>query len=466
MADTVAKQGKPRLFGTDGIRGPFGDPPLDEGTVVALGYELGRMLQGPGTTPVVALGGDTRDSTPTLCQWLVNGLRGAGADCRYLGIVPTPAVAHAAATSNHAAATSNRAITAAIAVSASHNPHPDNGIKILDGQGYKWTPESEAELEDRLLARLESNWSLEMTADRDLAVDGAAVEAYLAALLDSVGSTRFDGLRVALDTGNGAASAFAEPLFRRLGAQVESIHAAPDGSNINRNCGSTQPAEISHLVAERGCDLGFAFDGDADRAILIDEQGTVRDGDAMLYLWASELQARGELDRAAIVATSMSNLGLQRALQDQGIGLERCDVGDRQVMEALRREGLRLGGEQSGHLVDTRLSTTGDGLLTALQLTAIRVRSGRPISHDIQGFRRYPQVLLNVRVARKPDLATLPNVQAEAERVREDLGDEGRLVLRYSGTEPLARVMIEGPEQGRVERLARGLAAVIEAEIG
>ncbi len=462
MADIRAESRRPRLFGTDGIRGPFGAFPLDEPTVTTLGYELGLLLQESGEVqraPLVSLGGDTRDSTPTLCAWLVRGLRHAGADCRYLGVVPTPAVAHLAARSNGS-------IGAAIAVSASHNPHPDNGIKILDGQGFKWPPESEAVLEDHLLGTLQGDSPLDSTASVGLTIDDAAVEVYLAALRSSLGTTRLEGLRVALDCGNGAASAFAEPLFRALGAEVELLHAAPDGRNINLDCGSTQPAEVSRVVTDRGCDLGFAFDGDADRAILIDEQGGVRDGDAMLYLWALELQALGLLDPPAIVATSMSNLGLQRALLDKGIALERCDVGDRQVIDALRRNGLRLGGEQSGHLVDTQLSTTGDGLLTALQLSAIRARSGRPISQDLLGFRRYPQILLNVRVASKPDLSTLPTVQAAAERVQRDLGEDGRLVLRYSGTEPLARIMIEGPDQDRVEQLAQGLATVIEAEIG
>jgi phosphoglucosamine mutase len=235
---------------------------------------------------------------------------------------------------------------------------------------------------------------------------------------------------------------------------------------VNEGCGSTAPGEMAERVVAEGADLGAAFDGDADRCILADERGEVRDGDAILYLWATRLHAEGRLVPPAIVATSMSNLGLERALARHGITVVRCGVGDRLVVETMRREGILLGGEQSGHIVRLDLAATGDGLLTAVQTAALLHRAGRPLSELLAGFRRYPQTLVNVRVASKPDLATLPRVTAAARAVEDELGADGRLVLRYSGTEPLARVMIEGPDQDTIETLAGRLAAILADELG
>ncbi|HEX2253905.1 MAG TPA: hypothetical protein VHQ65_11615 [Thermoanaerobaculia bacterium] len=280
------------------------------------------------------------------------------------------------------------------------------------------------------------------------------------------GAPPLAGLRVALDAAHGAAAPFARALFERLGAAVVMLGDRPDGTNINQGCGSTHPERLAATVPREGCHLGIAFDGDADRALLVDETGTVRDGDAILYLWARRLHQAGELEPARIVATSMSNLGLEKALAALGIGVERCGVGDREVVETMRRLGLVLGGEQSGHVVHLGLSNTGDGLLTGLSLAALIAAEGRPLSELLDGFTRYPQVLLNTRVASKPDLDTLPAVREVRERVERELAGDGRLVLRYSGTEPMARVMIEGPDQERIERLAGELVAAIEREIG
>jgi len=286
------------------------------------------------------------------------------------------------------------------------------------------------------------------------------------------GRRPLEGLRVVLDTGNGAASALAGPLFERLGAETRVIHAEPDGRNVNLGCGSTDPRELARAVVADGCHLGVAFDGDADRAILIDEAGRERDGDAILYLWAVELAANGTLVPPLIVATSMSNLGLERALARRGIGVVRCGVGDRVVVETMRKREIALGGEQSGHVVQLDLSTTGDGLLTALQVAFLAAREARatgtaaPLSDLLDDFQRYPQVLVNVRVREKPDFEELPSVAAAARAVEERLGADGRLVLRYSGTEPLARVMIEGPEQELIEELAASIAEAIDEEIG
>ncbi len=309
-------------------------------------------------------------------------------------------------------------------------------------------------------------------APQDAAPPPPAVETdlaglYLEALAASLPESRpLGGLRIALDCANGAAAPYAAPLFRRLGATVTVIGDAPNGRNINLGCGSTEPAGLAAATAAAGAALGIAFDGDADRAVFADETGSVRDGDAALYLWATQLHGEGRLDPPRIVATSMSNLGLERALEAAGIGVVRCDVGDRVVVETMRRDGALLGGEQSGHLIHLGLGTTGDGLLTALHLAAIVHRSGHGMAELLTPFRRYPQVLLNVPVARKPDLAALPTVAAAAAKVDETLGADGRLVLRYSGTEPLARVMIEGPEEALITSLAEELAAVIREEIG
>lgn len=445
---------QPALFGTDGVRGVPGEYPLDQATVVELGRELGRWLADRRPDPLVVLGGDTRDSTPALAAWLGAGLSSAGARLRFAGVLPTPGVAHLVR---------RLGADAGVAVSASHNPHPDNGIKLFDAVGAKWPTRDEAALERRLRSAAPAECRPVSPLEIDLDLHREYLEDLLATL---PGDAALAGLELIVDAANGAASPYAGELFRRAGARVTLLNATPDGRNINCGCGSTHPGGMAERVRHDRAHLGIAFDGDADRAILADERGEVRDGDAMLYLWATALRRAGQLDPPAIVATSMSNLGLERALGRVGIRVVRCDVGDRAVVEAMRREGVVLGGEQSGHLVHRGLGTTGDGLLTALQLAALVVAAQRPLSALLVDFCRYPQLLRNVRVARKPDLAGLPAVIGAARRVEQRLGGDGRLVLRYSGTEPLARIMIEGPEQGLIEALAEDLAAAIEREIG
>lgn len=444
-----------RLFGTDGVRGRHGEPPLTRPIVSALAVRVAEKLvatAGDGA-PMVVLGGDTRESTPEICSWVAAGLAARGVRVRYAGVIPTPGVAHLVRRLEAAAG---------VVVSASHNPFPDNGIKLLSRRGGKWSDEDEAALEDGLTP-LDGHLPLP-----DLAVEAALDALYLddlAATLEAPGRP-LAGLKVVLDAGNGAASAYAGPLFSRLGAEVVVLGTSPDGRNVNLGCGSTAPEAMARRVAAERADLGVAFDGDADRAILADEAGTVRDGDAILYLWATALAAQGKLVPRRIVATTMSNLGLERALVPHGIGLTRCPVGDRYVVEAMEREGILLGGEQSGHVVRRDLAATGDGLLTALHMAALRAAAGRPLSQLLADLRRYPQVLLNVPVAAKIAFDELPAVDAARRRVEETLGADGRLVLRYSGTEPLARVMIEGPEQAAIEALARDLAAVIGEALG
>jgi phosphoglucosamine mutase len=439
------------------MRAAFGVPPLDRETVTALAVALAATFRERAASPRIVLGGDTRESTPALCRWLASGLAAGGVEVLYAGVIPTPGIAHLVG---------SRGAASGVAVSASHNPYPDNGVKLIDRQGRKWSDDEERGMEMRIARVLASGHSPSLEGPEP-EVDESLRAEYLDHLAGTLpAGCSLAGLRVVLDAGNGAASSYAAPLFERLGAAVTLLHASPDGRNVNAGCGSTAPEEMAARVKSSGAALGAAFDGDADRAILADETGAVRDGDAILYVWATHLKRMGELEPAKIVATSMSNLGLERALAREGIGVVRCDVGDRYVVEAMEREGIILGGEQSGHIVHSRLSSTGDGLLTALQMAGIAARAGRSLGDLLAGFRRYPQILKNVRVRQKSDFATLPRVTAVARSVEDRLGDDGRLVLRYSGTEPLARIMIEGPDQPSIDALAEELAAVIAGEIG
>jgi phosphoglucosamine mutase len=449
-----------RLFGTDGIRAEAGAPPLDRETVVALGWSLGEQLaQGSGSPPTVVLGGDTRKSTPEIWQWLDAGLSRGGARTLLAGVIPTPGIAYLVRTLGHATA---------ISVSASHNPFPDNGIKLLDGQGFKWTEAAEEILEQRLRVRRAAGIQDGEDLGVELAIDPSLRERYLRYLVSTIhrGNPKpLGGLTVVADTGNGAASSYAGELFAELGANVIIENCVPNGININAGSGSTAPAAMAAAVVRHGAHLGTAFDGDADRCILADERGTVRDGDAILYLWATSLARQGLLVPKRIVATSMSNLGLERALSRHGIEVVRCGVGDRVVVDTMRREGIQLGGEQSGHIVELALSSTGDGLLTAIQMAAIVRHAGVSLSELLAAFERFPQVLLSVRVGRKVDFAELPAVHGLAQSIVARLGDEGRLVLRYSGTEPLARVMIEGPDSTTIQAMAEELTAALAAAL-
>jgi phosphoglucosamine mutase len=442
----------PRLFGTDGMRAPFGEHPLDRETVTTLGWQLGRTLAAKTAAPLVALGGDTRDSSETLCRWLLAGLTAAGARADYLDTIPTPGVAWAVR---------QLGAQAGITVSASHNPWPDNGIKLFDAEGRKWSPQAEAALE----AQLED--SPGDLAEPPLVVDRAGYESYvgfLAGLLPR--RDALAGLKVVLDTAHGATWQIAPRVFAGYGAEVVHIGNAPDGRNINLDCGSTHPEAMQAKVRETGAHLGLGFDGDGDRCIVVDERGEERDGDAMLYLWAKALRAAGKLEPAAIVATSMSNLGLERALAAEGIDVVRCDVGDRTVMMTMLERGIQLGGEQSGHLVHGGTTSTGDGLVTALTIAHLAHEAGAPLSSLLAGFHRFPQILRNVRVREKRPFASLDEVARAQAEVEARLGSEGRLVLRYSGTEPLARIMLEGPELAVLEECAGRLESAIRDAVG
>jgi len=443
-------------FGTDGMRGVFGESPLDEPTVTRLGRQLGRWLGERAREPLIVIAGDTRDSVPALATWLTQGLSATGCTVRYAGVLPTPAVA---------ILVRDLGAAAGIAVSASHNPWPDNGIKLVGGDGFKWPTADERELERRLRAHMAA--ATPAGHGVALAIDPALHTRYLGDLLAPFAGTRpLAGMRLVLDAANGAAATLAAEVFAGLGAEADVLFDRPDGRNINRGCGSLHPETLAAEVRGRRAQLGFAFDGDADRAILVDERGEVRDGDAMLYLWAHDLARRDALPGRAIVATTMSNLGLERSLARDGIAVVRCPVGDRAVVETLRGSGLVLGGEQSGHIVHLPSSTTGDGLLTAATLAAVVARAAMPASALLATFERFPQLLRNVRVARKPPLDSLPAVVQAQHAVESSLGTAGRVVLRYSGTEPLARIMIEGPDGQTIERHADAIEEALLAAIG
>jgi len=454
----------PSLFGTDGVRGTFGQPPLDRATVTALARALATTVKeasppvgAAGGQPKIVLGGDTRESTPTLCGWLTAALEAEGIAVHYLGMVPTPAVARMVRPVG---------AVAGIAVSASHNPHQDNGIKLIDARGFKWSEAAEKALEERLDSVSPTASLLALPEPAVPTVAPEASRQYLEALRKTLpGKRPLDGLSIALDAANGAASPFAGELFETLGARVEMMHASPTGRNINRDCGSTAPHDLAARMARGGHHLGFAFDGDADRAMMVDAGGTVQDGDAMLYLWITDLVRRGRGPRR-VVATVMSNLGLEQALIRRRIELIRCPVGDRQVVTALRRSGTQLGGEQSGHIIHTQLGTTGDGMLTALQLAGILASTGQSCGDLLADFHRFPQILVNVKVRRREPFDSIPELAAAVRSVEDHIRSKGRLLLRYSGTEPLARIMLEGPDQGEIQGLANYLEDAIRRHLG
>jgi phosphoglucosamine mutase len=444
-------------FGTDGVRGPAED--LDDDLVVALGEAAVAVL---GGRDGFVIGRDTRRSGPRIEAALARGMRTAGASPEVLGVAPTPAVAWASA---------RRGAPGAV-ISASHNPWPDNGIKFFAAGGRKLSDEVEQQLEAALDDRLRRRVGVTVTSANGGAGDGSAdtAPALLSAWLDAVcASTEgrtLAGLRVVLDCANGAASTLAPEAIERLGAEVDVLHARPDGTNINDGCGSTHPEDLRRRVVEIGADLGLAFDGDADRVLAVDEAGGLVDGDHLIALFALDLRARGRLAGDRVVVTVMTNLGFRLAMEAAGIGVVETAVGDRHVLEAMAAGGWSLGGEQSGHIVFADLATTGDGLLSGVQLLDLVRRSSRPLSALARdAMTRLPQVLVNVVV---PDRAA-ELVAAVADAVATeaaDLGSRGRVLLRPSGTEPLVRVMVEAQTEEQAaaaaERLARALRAAAD----
>jgi phosphoglucosamine mutase len=458
-----------KLFGTDGMRGEAGVFPLDAATVRSAGRSLAAHLAaGEGRAARLVTGRDTRESGGWIEEAFAAGARAAGAVCESAGVITTPGVAFLART---------LPADAGVVISASHNPFHDNGIKIFSPTGRKLDDATERLIEADIHAERAAG-----AADVDEGIAGgldargargdeARASSLRARYLDYLAGEvaaglRLEGLGLVLDCANGAASELAPALFERLGARVSAINREPDGRNINRDCGSLNMEGLRRRVAEEGAQLGVAFDGDADRALFVDARGEVVDGDATLWVLAKQFDSEGRLEGRRVVATVMSNLGLEVALRGRGIELLRTDVGDKYVLEELLRAGASVGGEQSGHIIFPGLSLAGDGLVTALALLRVMRETGRQLHELTEGFERYPQVLTNVRVREKRPFEEVEEIARRARETEAELGERGRLLLRYSGTEPLARVMIEGQRQDEIERLAEGLAAAIRRSLG
>ena len=448
-----------QLFGTDGIRGVAGEPPLDSRTAHALGVALGTWarqasaahLNGQDTAEVL-IGMDTRESGPWLAAQVAGGLARVGVGAHFAGVITTPGVAYLTRTGS---------FVAGVMISASHNPYHDNGLKVVSHSGYKLADEVELELE-----RLMNHWlaSGEEATPRELAIEESLDHLYTNYLANTV--TRSLPMRLVIDCANGSATQVAPPLFERLGSKVEWIGASPDGRNINLNCGSLHLETLQKRVVETGADLGIAFDGDADRALFVSSSGRIVDGDAVLFLVGSHLKRASRLPGDVVIATVMSNLGLQHALKSYGIEMVRTPVGDKYVLEEMLRRGAVLGGEQSGHVIFSEYATTGDGLLTALQVLEIVRNSCQPLDALLEELKTYPQKLVNIRVKNKRPLAELPSVQAEIKAAEKEFADRGRVVVRFSGTEPLARVMIEAETQEEVDLWTGRIADAIRSELG
>jgi len=439
-----------RLFGTDGIRAVAGEAPLDPSTVRRFGAALAQRL---GSARIV-LGRDTRESGPWLRDAVTAGCVAGGGEAIDAGVVTTPGLAWILR---------HGGFDAGVMISASHNPFADNGLKAFDREGCKLADDVEREIESLILdSGIEDPGANGVTAT----LDASGVDGYIDHLIGTLGSQRLAGLNIALDCANGAACEIAPRVFREVGAYVHTIGVAPDGRNINLDCGSLHLDRLAAFVREKNCDLGLALDGDADRCLAVDRRGRVVDGDAILYITGRNLKHRGQLPGDGLVATIMSNLWLEERLAAEGVTLHRASVGDKYVLEMMHAEKLALGGEQSGHVIFREHATTGDGILTGLQLIDSVLAGNEPLDRIVDGIEPYPQLLINVRVQEKPDLRVHPVIGPAVTATEDALAGSGRIVLRYSGTEPLVRVMLEGKNADQVRQAAERLAGVIEDELG
>lgn len=444
------------FFGTDGIRGVAGQFPLDEATIERIGWSLARELTVKnGSTPLIVTGRDTRESGEWIEAASARGIAAAGGQYRSAGVITTPGVAYL-----------TRVIKAdaGVVISASHNPYQDNGIKVFAPSGQKLDDATEEAIERDLKADASAFppfTPVTVTPEADLR------ERYLNFLRDELGGgLDLKGLRLVVDCANGASSALAPRLFSGLNASVTAINADPNGRNINLDCGSLHPEKLQQAVSDYKADLGIAFDGDADRSLFVDERGNLVDGDQVLFVMATYLAARNQLAGSRVVATVMSNLGLELGLKERGITLTRTSVGDKYVLDELLKNGGSIGGEQSGHLIFPGISLAGDGMITALELLRAMSDTGQSLGALTSGFTRYPQVTINVKVARKPPLKTVAPVKAAMDRLEAELEGKGRLLVRYSGTENLARVMIEGQDETVIRKQAEEMAQVLKDNLG
>ena len=442
------------LFGTDGIRGEAGRFPLDAATVKTIGFSLASHLAETIAEPVIVIGRDTRESGEWLEQALIDGATHAGVKCLSAGVITTPGVAYL---------TRHLNANAGVVISASHNPYQDNGIKIFSPSGQKIDEALERQIESDI-----HSGSPNIDSRNPFPKASASLRNdYLNFLINNIANgLSLGGLTIVVDCANGASTEFAPNLFETLGARVVPINDKPDGRNINLNSGSLHIESLMEAVAKENADLGVAFDGDADRSLFVDEKGGFVDGDATLWVLANHLRAHQQLKDDTVVATVMSNIGLEIAFRAVGIKLVRTDVGDKYVLDELLCRGASIGGEQSGHIILPALSLAGDGMITALCLLRALRESGQTLTEASAGFQQYPQILVNVRVREKLPFDELSSVDAAVRAVEERLSHKGRLLLRYSGTEPLARVMIEGENQFEIEDYANRIADAIKREIG
>jgi len=466
------------LFGTDGIRGVAGQYPLDRPTIERIGYSLAiELTRRSGRAPRLVIGRDTRESGKWIEAALARGLRAARAGARFAGVITTPGVAFL-----------TRALDAdaGVVISASHNSYEDNGIKVFSPSGRKLDDEAEREIERSLTGEWgvgSGEWELEsgesgmgkVTSSSPIPhsplpapqSDASLGDKYLAFLRDEVGAgLSLKGLRVVIDCANGAAYELAPKLFSELGADLVVINADPNGRNINLDCGSLHPEKLRQSVVELKADLGLAFDGDADRLLMVDERGDLVDGDQVLFIMADYMASKGRLRGDRVVATVMSNLGLELALAERGVTLARTAVGDKYVLDELLKVGGSLGGEQSGHIIFPEISLAGDGMITALEVLRVIAEQNIGLGALAGAYTRYPQVTLNVRVSRKPPFDAVPPIKEAINAVEREMAGGGRLIVRYSGTENLARVMIEGRDEATIRNHAELIAQVINAQIG
>ncbi|MFB3903107.1 MAG: phosphoglucosamine mutase [Acidobacteriota bacterium] len=444
-----------RLFGTDGVRAIAGEYPLDPSTV----FKLGRALVRLGLKKIL-IGRDTRASGVWIARILEQAIRARGGEPDLVGVISTPGVSFLACT---------QPFEAGVVVSASHNPYTDNGIKIFSHDGTKISDDQEDEIE-RLLAEDSETCRISPETfqhwEENLAgFEEAQIRRYVESL-EAVPGRRLDGLRVVVDCANGAAFHIAPRVFKELGAEVISMNVQPDGHNINRDCGALHPKAMMKETSRRRASFGVALDGDCDRAILSDEQGSLVDGDHLLFILGQQLRKRGLLQTDCVVTTVMANIGLEIGLRRIGLNMIRTKVGDRYVLEEMMRSGHSLGGEQSGHIIIRPHAVTGDGVLTALKVAELLLEEGKPLSELRRQLHKFPQVLLNLRIREKRNFTTIESICSAIRTAEERLRDRGRVVVRYSGTEPLVRIMIEGEDHAEITGYAETIAARFREELG
>ena len=446
------------LFGTDGIRGVANQYPMTPEMAVSIGRAVAAIFKRDYKRSKIVIGKDTRISGDMLEHALVSGICSMGVDAYLAGILPTPGVAFM---------TSSTGANAGIVISASHNPYYDNGIKIFQGDGYKLSDEKEDEIEQLVFNNdIDSSPKLVRDTGRvyEIADAGRAYGNFLKRIVSE--NYHFKELKIVIDCSNGATFEVAPAIFTELGAKVEALYINPDGKNINDNCGSQHPENLKKSVVKNGADIGLAFDGDGDRLIAVDEKGSVKTGDQILAVCAKFMKQKGLLKGNQVVSTVMSNMGLGKALKEMGIKHMTAKVGDRYVMEKMISSGAVLGGEDSGHMIFLDYLTTGDGILTSLKLIEAMKEESKPLSELCKIMEVFPQVLINVDVERKPDLENVPAIKDAIESVEKRLGEKGRVVVRYSGTQSICRIMVEGPTINETGKYCRQLADIVKETLG